>query len=44
MIQATPARRAQLAETARARQTSMRDTLHGEWTKARTLPGSPLSH
>jgi ABC-2 type transport system permease protein len=37
MIQATPARRAQLAEAARARRTSMWDTLHAEWTKARTL-------
>jgi ABC-2 type transport system permease protein len=37
MIQATPARRAQLAEAARARRTSMGDTLHAEWTKARTL-------
>jgi len=37
MIQATPQRRAQLAEAARARRTSMWDTLHAEWTKARTL-------
>ena len=40
MTQATPARRAQLAKTARARRTSMRDALHAEWTKARTLPGT----
>ena len=40
MIQATPAQRAQLAKTARARRTSMRDALHAEWTKARTLPGT----
>ena len=40
MIQATPARRAQLAAAARARRTSMWDTLHAEWTKARTLPGT----
>ena len=40
MTQATPARRAQLAKTARARRTSMRDALHAEWTKARTLPGA----
>jgi ABC-2 type transport system permease protein len=40
MTQATPARRAQLAKTARARRTSTRDALHAEWTKARTLPGT----
>jgi ABC-2 type transport system permease protein len=37
MIQATSARRAQLAEAAQARRTSIWDTLHAEWTKARTL-------
>jgi ABC-2 type transport system permease protein len=40
MIQATPARRAQLAATARARRTSMWHALHAEWTKARTLRGT----
>jgi ABC-2 type transport system permease protein len=40
MTRATPARRAQLAKTARARRTSMQDALHAEWTKARTLPGT----
>ena len=40
MTQATPARRPQLAKTERARGTSMRDVLHAEWTKARTLPGT----
>ena len=40
MIQATSIQQAHQAETARARRTSMRDALHAEWTKARTLPGT----
>jgi len=39
MTQAAPAWRAQLAKKARARRTNIRDALHAEWTKARTLPG-----
>ena len=39
MTQAPPAQRAYLA-TPRARRTTMRDALHAEWTKARTLPGT----
>ncbi|MGO8958016.1 MAG: ABC transporter permease [Streptosporangiaceae bacterium] len=39
-IEASPARRAAAAQTARARRTSMRDALRAEWTKARTLPGA----
>ena len=38
MTQALPAQRAQTAATSRARRTSMRDALHAELTKARTLP------
>jgi ABC-2 type transport system permease protein len=37
MIQAPPAQRAQ---PSRPRRTSVRDALHGEWTKALTLPGT----
>jgi ABC-2 type transport system permease protein len=40
MTQAPPAQRAQMAETSRARRASMRDALHAEWTKARTVPGT----
>ena len=40
MTQAPPAQRAYMAETSRARRTGMRDALHAEWTKARTLPGT----
>jgi ABC-2 type transport system permease protein len=40
VTQAPPAQRAYMAETSRARRTGMRDALHAEWTKARTLPGT----
>ncbi len=40
MTQAPPARRADVAKTSLARRTSMRDALHAEWAKARTLPGT----
>ena len=40
MTQAAPAQRAPTADTSRPRRTSMRDALHAEWTKARTLPGT----
>jgi ABC-2 type transport system permease protein len=39
MTQAPPAWRASTAQMPRARRTGMRDALHAEWTKARTLPG-----
>ena len=44
MSQAPPAQRACPAETSRPRRTSMRDALHAEWTKARTLPGNGWLH
>ena len=44
MTQAPPAQRAGPAETSRPRRTSMRDALHAEWTKARTLPGNGWLH
>jgi ABC-2 type transport system permease protein len=44
MTQAPPARRAGPAETSRPPRTSMRDALHAEWTKARTLPGNGWLH
>ena len=44
MTQAPPAQRACPAETSRPRRTSMRDALHAEWTKARTLPGNGWLH
>jgi ABC-2 type transport system permease protein len=40
MSQAPPARRAGPAGMPRAPRPSMRDALHAEWTKARTLPGN----
>jgi ABC-2 type transport system permease protein len=40
MTQTPPEQRAQMAETSRARRASMRDALHAEWTKARTVPGT----
>ena len=40
MTQAPPAQRASTAQMLRARRTGMRDALHAEWTKARTLPGT----
>jgi ABC-2 type transport system permease protein len=40
MTQAPPAQRAFPGETVRPGRTGMRDALHAEWTKARTLPGA----
>ncbi len=40
MTQAPPAQRAHTADTSRPPRASMRDALHAEWTKARTLPGT----
>jgi ABC-2 type transport system permease protein len=40
MTQAPPAQRASTAEMPQPSRTGMRDALHAEWTKARTLPGT----
>jgi ABC-2 type transport system permease protein len=41
MIPVSPAQPARMAQTSRRpHRTSVRDALHGEWTKARTLPGT----
>jgi ABC-2 type transport system permease protein len=40
MTQAAHVQRAHPADTSRRRRTGMRDALHAEWTKARTLPGT----
>ena len=44
MSQAPPAPRACPADMPQAPRSSMRDALHAEWTKARTLPGNGWLH